>query len=173
MKKKQTASLFPFALIIGLALTSAGCTVGLSILHHLAYQTEIFSDETEPYAEFKGYTVEVRDIIPKGSTTPSYLPEKIKFELRKRLVQKGIMIYTPIAGKLLMVDIVTEALSPPFGGKAVYVEIKSRIRVTDNDGKGIVAETTIYTHNPFGRDGDFAEITHANQIASFLEYVVR
>jgi hypothetical protein len=139
----------------------------------MAYQTEVFSDETKPYDELKGYTVEIRDIKSEGSMTPSYLPGKIQFELRKKLIKKGIIIYTPIAGRLLMVDIVTETLSPPFGQKRVYDEIKSRVRVTDVDGKGIVAETTIHTHNPFGREGDFAEITHAEQIASFLEYVVR
>ena len=173
MKKKQITSLLTFTLIASLALASSGCSYGLLLADHMAYKTKVFSEDVKPYVGVKGYMCEVRDIKAGGFMTPSYLPEKVKFVLCKKLRQKGILAPTSPSGKCLAVNIMTGASCPPFASKGSYDEIQSHIRVIDTEDRTVIAETTIHTLNPFGWDGDFAENTHAEQIGSFIEYVVR
>jgi hypothetical protein len=175
MKKTLITSLLTFTLIVGLASASSAMVFEytLCLADQILYETNVFSEDIKPYAGVKGYMFEVRDIKAGGFMTPSYLPEKIKFVLSKKLRQKGILAPTSPSGKYLTVNIMTGASSPPLASKGAYDEIQSHIRVIDTETRTVIAETTIHTHNPFGRDGDFAENTHAEQIGSFLEYVVR
>jgi hypothetical protein len=123
---------------------------------------------------FKRYVFEVGVIQGVDFNVPSYLPEKIKLELTKKLRQKEMLAASPPETvRRLIANVDIKVSVPPFARKGQYDEIESLVRVTDSAKTEIVARKTIHTVNAFGWTSDFTEITHARQTADFLEALVR
>jgi hypothetical protein len=131
------------------------------------------SYESQKRKQLKGYVFDIGRIATVGLNTPVNLKEKIMFELVKKLRQKGLIAGPNDLEKRLLLNIEISATVPPFGSGGAYDEIQSRVVITDVNRTEIVAETTFRTLNAFGWTSDYTEITHAGQIASYLESRVR
>ena len=130
--------------------------------------------ETQIYREAKGYGIELKEIHAGSFETAPYIPEKIKFELLKRLRQKDLMPSQRESERFLVVTIKTKAVYPGFAKNEMYSELESQVELTDLHKKEAIAKADISTLNAFGSwTSDFTELTHAEQIAKFLESVVR
>lgn len=169
MEKKKFTALIRLFIITCFALVNAGCTYTVSMATARSYRTV----QAYEKVEHKGYLFEIGEVAAGDTNTASYLPERIEFELIKKLRQKDLLATSPESEKRLIVNIETFASYSPFAKKDAYDEILSRVIVTGTEGRDIIAETTIRSINAFGWTGDFTEITHAGQITSFIESVVR
>lgn len=167
MDKTRLSFLFSFVFFVLLVSTNTGCGIQVGVLG-AAYE----GIKPEPYGDVKGYMFEVGETKGGSAETPAYLPEKIKFELVKRLRERGLLTTPSESEKRLIVNIVTKESFPPFTYRDYYSEIESHIHITDIHEKEIISKTVL--HSAFGSlNVDFAEITHARAIADFLESVVR
>ncbi len=163
---KIKKNLFPgFVLAICLALTNPGCVT-----------TAEKAPKTTPFSGIaKGCLYEIKEIKAGSFETADYLPEKIRFELVKQMRERGLLAGQSETEKKLSVSIVVKATYPG-GGADVdwYDELISYVEITDMDRNEIIASTEIFGFSGWGSMlSDFVEISHAKEIADFLESVVR
>ncbi|HUU80034.1 MAG TPA: hypothetical protein VMW90_01195 [Acidobacteriota bacterium] len=164
MKRMKISRLVTIAFITCLIPSGSGCGT----------QMKWAPVETQVYRDAKGYAIEVEETKAGSFETPPYIPEKIRFELLNRLRQKGLVPSQLKSERLLVVIIETEALYPALAKDERYSELASHVRLVDTKNKETIAKAEISTLNAFGPwTSDFAESTHAEQIAVFLEGVVR
>jgi hypothetical protein len=164
MKRMKISRLVTLAFIICLIPSGSGCGT----------QMKWAPVETQVYREAKGYGIEVGEIKAGSFETPAYIPEKIRFELLMHLRQKGLVPSQRESERLLVVSIEIKAVYPGFAKDERYSELASHVRLVDTKNKETIAKAEISTLNAFGPwTSDFTESTHAEQIAVFLESVVR
>jgi hypothetical protein len=169
MNKKKLALFFSFALIICRAVAISGCGPQVQLAGLFA-KTAV--PEVKAYEKFKGYMIEVGKVTAGSFETPSYMPERIKFELVKKLKERALLATPSESEKRLTVRIQTNAPIRPFSQTDYFTEIESHVQVIDLQNKELIAETTLRDYSG-SLNYDFAEITHAAEIANFLEVVVR
>jgi len=164
MKRMKISRLVTIAFIICLIPAGSGCGT----------QMRWAPVETRVYREAKGYGIEVGETKAGSFETPAYIPEKVRFELLNRLRQRGLLTSQLESERLLIVTIETKAVYSGFAKDERYSELASHVRLVDIKNKETIAKAEVSTLNAFGRwTSDFAESTHAEQIAVFLESVVR
>jgi len=161
---KTRNSLFAFAGIICLLLTYPGCVTPL----------EQVPAASQFYGIAKGYVFEIGEIKAGSFETAEYLPNKIRFELVKRLREKGLLAGQSQKEKLLIVNIEVIAIYSSFAQGEYYSELRSKVQVNDIKKKEIIADIEVSDFSARGSVlSDFIEITHAKEIADFLESIVR
>jgi hypothetical protein len=122
----------------------------------------------------KGYLYEVGDIKAGSFETAAYLPDKIRFELVKRLREKGLLAGQSEKEKRLIVKIDVSAIYSSFDHGEYYSELRSKVQVSDIEKKEIIASIEVHDFSSWGSVlSDFVEITHAEKIAKFLGSIVR
>jgi hypothetical protein len=165
MNKTGSSLYFGFALVICLLLTCQGCVTPAK---HVPAASQ-FSGKA------KGYLYEIGEIKAGSFETADYLPNKIRFELNKRLRERGLLAGQSETKKRLSVSIVIKATYPGNDdGVERYDELISYVQVTDIHRKKIIANIEILSFSAWGSVlSDFIEITHAEEIADFLESIVR
>ncbi|MBW1705266.1 MAG: hypothetical protein JRJ86_08875 [Deltaproteobacteria bacterium] len=165
MNKKGNSLFFGFALVICLALTNPGCVTPAK----QALEATQFSGIA------KGYVFEIGEIKSGSFETAEYLPGKIRFELVKQIRERGLLARQSETEKRLSVSIVIKAAYPGNGaGVEWYSELISDVRVSDIRKNEVIANTEILGFSAWGSVlSDFIEITHAKEIADFLETIVR
>lgn len=169
MNKKKLNLVFGSALIIWLVGAISGCGPQVQ-LAGLVAKTVV--PEVKAYEKFKGYMIEVGTMTAGSFETPAYMPERIKFELVRKLKERALLSTPSESEKRLTVRIQTKAPIRPFVQTDYYTEIESRVQVIDLQNKEVIAKTVIHDYSG-SLNYDFAEITHAAEIANFLESVVR
>jgi hypothetical protein len=165
MNKKGNSLLFSFFLVICLSLTYAGCVT----------PAKQVPEASQFSGKAKGYLYEIGEIKAGSFETAEYLPEKIRFELVKKLRERGLLAGQSETEKMLSVSIAIKAIYPGGGAKVEwYDELVSDVRVSDMHKNEIIANTEILGFSGWGNMlSDFVEITHAKEIADFLESIVR
>jgi hypothetical protein len=136
------------------------------------------AEETPPPEEIfqraPGHLFEVGEIRAGNYETAPYLPEKIRFELTKQLRLRGLLAAPSAPGKTLTVRIETVAYYSTVARYEHYDELESQVRVIRRDGQGILAAKVFREYNGWGEvTSDFTEMSHAKEIADFLENIVR
>ena len=121
----------------------------------------------------KGFLYEIGEIKAGSFETADYLPNKIRFELVKRLKERGLLAGQSEKEKRLSVNIVIKATYPGNNdGVESYDELISYVQVTDIHKNGIIANKEILGFSAWGPVlSDFIEITHAKEIADFQSIV--
>jgi len=165
MNKTRNSLFFGFALVICLALTNPGCVTPVKQA----------PEASQFYGIAKGYVFEIGEIKAGSFETADYLPVKIRFELIKQLRERGLLVGQSETEKRLSVSIVIKATYPGNGaGVEWYSELISDVRVSDIRKNEVIANTEILGFSAWGSVlSDFIEITHAKEIADFLETIVR
>jgi hypothetical protein len=165
MNKTGNSLFFSFVLVICLSLTCPGCVTSVKQVPAASQ----FSGTA------KGYLFEINDIKAGSFETAEYLPEKIRFELVKKLRERGLLAGQSETEKILSVSIAIKAIYPGGGaGREWYDELISDVRVSDMHKNEIIANTEILGFSSWGKMlSDFVEIMHAKEIADFLESIVR
>ncbi|MBW2616147.1 MAG: hypothetical protein JRD02_08230 [Deltaproteobacteria bacterium] len=161
---KTRNSLFAFAGIICLVLINQSCVTPVK----QAPEATQFSGIA------KGYVFEIGEIKAGSFETAEYLPDKIRFELVKQIRLRGLLAGQSETEKRLVVNIKIKAEYSAFASGESYSEIKSDIQVNDVRKNEIIANTEVLGFSTWGSVlSDFIEITHAEEIADFLESIVR
>jgi hypothetical protein len=157
--------LFYSALVICLLLECPGCVT----------PTEQDPAGAQFSGKAKGYLYEIGEIQAGSFETAEYLPAKIRFELKNQLREKGLLSGQSETEKRLSVSITIEATYSGWeAGSESYNELISHVKVTDIQKNEMIAHTVISEFSAWGSVlSDFIEITHAKEIACFLESVVR
>lgn len=164
MNKTGNSLSFSFALVICLLLTYQGCVTSVKQVPAASQFSGIA----------KGHLFEIKEIKTGSFETAEYLPEKIRFELVKKLRERSLLAGQSEAEKILGVSIAIKATYPGGGaGREWYDQLVSDVRVSDMH-KNEIANTEILGFSGWGTMlSDFIEITHAKEIADFLESIVR
>ena len=165
MNKTGNSLFFGFASVIFLLLTYPGCVTP-------AKQVPAASQFS---GKAKGYSYEIGEIKAGSFETADYLPNKILFELVKRLKERGLLAGQSETEKRLGVSIMIKATYPGWeAGSAWYEELIFYVQVTDMHKNEIIAHKEVLGFSAWGSMlSDFIEITHAKEIADFLESIVR
>ena len=165
MNKTGNSLFFGFALVICLVLINQSCVTPVK----QAPKATQFSGIA------KGYVFEIGEIKAGSFETADYLPVKIRFELTKQLRERGLLAGQSETEKRLSISIVIKATYPGSGaGVEWYSELISDVRVSDIRKNEVIANTEILGFSAWGSVlSDFIEITHAKEIADFLETIVR
>ena len=165
MNKTGNSLFFGFVLVICLSLICPGCVTP-------AKQVPAASQFS---GKAKGYVFEIGEIKAGSFETADYLPSKIRFELVKQIRERGLLVGQSETEKILSVSIVIKATYPGGGaGVEWYDELISDIKVSDINKNEVIANTEILGFSSWGSMlSDFIEITHAKEIADFLESIVR
>ena len=165
MNRIRNSLFLGFTLIICLALTNPGCITPPK----QAPAASQFSGKA------KGYLYEIGEIKAGSFETADYLPGKIRFELVKQLRERGLLAGQSETEKRLRVSIITKATYPGSGADVEhYSDLISEVRVSDIRKNEVIANTEILGFSAWGSVlSDFIEITHAKEIADFLEIIVR
>ena len=122
----------------------------------------------------KGYLYEIGEIKAGSFETAEYLPGKIRFELIKQLRERGLLTGQSATEKRLVVNVEIKAMYSAFAHGEAYGELISNAQVSDFRKKEIIAKTEVSNFSSWGSMlSDFIEITHAKEIADFLESIVR
>jgi hypothetical protein len=165
MNKRENNLFFSFVLFVCLSLTCPGCVTSVRQVSGASQFSGIA----------KGYLFEINEIRTAGFETAEYLPDKIRFELVKNLRERGLLAGQSEMEKILSVSISIKATYP--GGAAGgewYDELVSDVQVSDMSKNEMIADTEILGFSGWGAMlSDFVEITHAKEIADFLESIVR
>ena len=156
---------FGFALVIFLLLECPACVT-------TAKQdpaASLFSGKAQ------GFLYEIGEIKTGSFETAEYLPNKIRFELTKQLRERGLLAERTTMEKTLSVSLAIKAIYP--GGSAGGEwnnEIISDVQVSDTHKNEIIARAEIAGLSAWGTMlSDFVEMTHAKEIADFLESIAR
>ena len=164
MNKTGNSLFFSFVLVFCLSLICPGCVTSVKQVPAASQFSGIA----------KGYLFEIGEIKTGSFETAEYLPEKIRFELVKKLREKNLLAGQSEKEKILSVSIAIKAIYPGGGSEGEwYDELVSDVRVSDMH-KNEIANTEISGFSGWGTMlSDFVEITHAKEIADFLESIVR
>ncbi|RLB28709.1 MAG: hypothetical protein DRH11_16955 [Deltaproteobacteria bacterium] len=136
--------------------------------------------EEQIYRKAVGYVYEIGEVKAGTSETAAYLPEKMRFELTNTLKGKGLLATASGSEKRLTVNLEVTGqcpgVSPSGDCNDCYTELITRLKVYHPQQEDPIAQAVIYAFNGgcgFVSISDFTEITHAQDIADFLEQVVR
>lgn len=164
MKKIRGSVFLGLALILCLALTNQACVM----------RAKDSPEATRFSGIARGCLFEIGEIKAEGFETAPYLPDKIRFELVIRLRERGLLAEQSETEKRLAVNIKIKAEYSAFASGESYSEIKSDIQVNDVHKNEIIANTVLREFNAWGSMlSDSIEIMHTNEIADFLESIVR
>jgi hypothetical protein len=168
MRKKNTF-LFSGLTLIWLLIT---------ILPSCAPQAVKAPQVSTEYTKEKGYLFEIGQVKAGNFETPPYLPEKIRFQLTQDLEGKGLLAPPSSTGKRLIVNITVSAryafYNPTRSCMSCYETLTSAVEVVNPSIPQTVAKTVIQSYNAWGSTvSDFTETSNAEEIAKFLESIVR